>query len=461
MLRSAQKQQHGTAVLTAPVLYSRVPDIAESRDSGTLLVWGDLPYWAVVDSQLDMFLKLLRSGSTLHDAARTIAYARGHTICSTREQLRKLLPGLVSAGVVFRENDFSYHAPATEDRIENITVNMTPRTAGPASSPSGEATPTKLIRFLKSALPFASENPLLRITCGEPAPRKEETVRLARWAADAGCSVVIAIDPLSVDREFAAMIADCIAAVEIAIEGPTHYEHETLHGRGTFTAAKNAVRLLSKSGVKVVTKMLLHKDNQWRLEEYFHFSKRLGAKGVRFTPARLSQCGRSLQPPDLLKLMRSVTTIFALNKTYRAMAHEDWFTNLASTCRLCERRTSCGAGTRTVFIDADDLVYPCPRHLYPEFALGTVNDTFRKVWTNSPFLDGLRKRIEVDNLNRRCANCALRYWCRGGCRAEVYALTGSCLEPLPNCSEVQRVILEMFWALSEMPNFKLRPSLTC
>ena len=264
-----------------------------------------------------------------------------------------------------------------------------------------------------------------------------------------------------VDEDFAKAAAECGLTVQVSIDGPTAYEHENLRGRGTFDKATKAVRILVKNGVKVVTNMVVHEDNQWRIEDFFRFSKRLGVSGVRFVPLRRIGGGGCLRPPDLVRLLRSVRTILALNKKFRNLAREDWFSTLASTCRLSEKRPSCGAGTTTMLIDADGSVYPCSGQACPEFRLGSINDSFRRLWTRSPFLDGLRERFSVDNLNSRCSECALRYWCAGGCRGEAYARTGSCLEPSPACVETRKAIVEMFWILSEIRKFDWEISPAC
>jgi radical SAM protein with 4Fe4S-binding SPASM domain len=415
-----------------------------------------------------MFLEILQRGSTLHDAARSVAHAYGHTICSTHQRLKKLLPELIGAGVVYGSAPIE-KAPMIDSGIENITVNITRRCNLSCvfcynhgfPCPSEEAPIDKVMKFLDEALPFSAPNPTLTILGGEPTLRVAETLELARWAKKNGFEAHVSTNGLLVDEKFAKAAASCRLNVQVSIDGPTVFEHENLRGRGTFEKARKAVRLLAKHGVRVTTNMVVHEDNQWRVEDYFRFSKRLGVSGVRFVPIRRIGGGNGLKPPDLIKLLRSVRTTFALHRSFRKLASEDWFTTLASVCRRNERRTSCGLGTRTLLVEADGSIYPCAGHVYPEFRLGTVRDSFRKIWSRSPLLNGLRKRFNIDNLNKRCAQCAVRYWCAGGCRGEAYARTGSCMEPSPACQDTKRAVVEMFWILADEKSFIWDSSAPC
>ncbi len=471
MSRSAQLKTIGRTALSPPplpVLRSRAPDIVDKQDSRVLLVWGDIPHWTVVDTETFRFLEILQRGSTLHDAARSIAHAYGHTICSTHHRLKKLLPDLISAGVVYGSTPVE-KPPVAEKGIENITVNITRRCNlncvfcynRSFPRPSDETPVEKVLKFLEGSLPFTAPDPVLTILGGEPTLRIAETIELARWAKRNGFQAHVSTNGLLVDEEFAKAAAACGLNVQVSIDGPTVFEHENLRGRGTFEKAMKAVRLLAKNGVHVTTNMVVHEDNQWRIEDYFRFSKRLGASGVRFVPLRRIGGGNELRPPDLIKLLRSVRTTFALHRSFRKLASEDWFTTLASVCQRNERRTSCGIGTRTLLVEADGSIYPCAGHVYPEFKLGTVRDSFRKLWMRSPVLKGLRKRFSVDNLNRLCADCPVRYWCAGGCRGEAYARTGSCLEPSPSCQDIREAVIEMFWLLADEKSFAWDTSVPC
>jgi uncharacterized protein len=471
MIGSAQSiEKYGAALSppALPVLHSRTPDIIDKHNSRVLMVWGDIPYWTVVDIELFKFLKALRSGATMHDAARSLAYEYGRTICSTVKRLKKLIPDLISAGVVYSQNP-AEKQPASDSGIENITVNITRRcnlnccfcyNRGRPDS-GKEVSVKKIIACLEHALPFTAEKPALTILGGEPTMRPEDTLELARWGKANGFNTTVSTNGLLIDKDFAKAAAKCGLKVQVSIDGPTVFEHESLRGRDTFAAAKKALRLLASCGVHAVTNMVVHEDNQWRIEDFFRFSKCLGASGVRFVPLRRIGGGGSLRPPNLVKLLRSVRTVYSLNKSYRNLASEDFFSTLASTCRLNQKRTSCGAATRTLLIDADGSIYPCSGQALPEFRLGHVKNSFRRIWTRSRFAEGLRERFKVDRLNGHCAKCAVRHWCAGGCRGEAYARTGSCLEPSPACVDTRNAILEMFWILSETDKFDWNVSPAC
>lgn len=138
--------------------------------------------------------------------------------------------------------------------------------------------------------------------------------------------------------------------------------------------------------------------------------------------------------------------------------HPDWgdlvaqsfLGNILTIARLCPRYKYCGTGTN-LLVDSNGDVFPCLNLAFPEFCAGNLRrQTFEEIWFHSPVLQKLRSTC-VETLNPTCAQCFLRYMCGGGCRQEIYSLSGSLDLPAFYCASWKKTIIEACWTLDEFP----------
>lgn len=128
----------------------------------------------------------------------------------------------------------------------------------------------------------------------------------------------------------------------------------------------------------------------------------------------------------------------------------DYFTVLRSVCSLSNRRQYCGTGLKTILVDADGEVYPCPNHQFPEFRCGNIsNSSFKEIWLGSPLLKRVRSTYDLERINDECAMCPFRHWCMGGCRGETYENTGDMTAVSIRCEDMRASIIEMMWVMGD------------
>jgi SynChlorMet cassette radical SAM/SPASM protein ScmE len=90
----------------------------------------------------------------------------------------------------------------------------------------------------------------------------------------------------------------------------------------------------------------------------------------------------------------------------------------------CGYLTSCGGVFSKIAVRADGIMTPCTQ--MPHIELGRINhDSLLEVWQQHPELNRLRGRrrkplAEFDY----CCSCGYISYCRGGCPANAFQLTG-------------------------------------
>ena len=93
---------------------------------------------------------------------------------------------------------------------------------------------------------------------------------------------------------------------------------------------------------------------------------------------------------------------------------------------------ACSAGVSQLVISPTGLVFPCP-FLHDFIAGDLKKETMREIWYNSEIL-GKFRNINRSRLKGKCKDCNfIPKYCKGGCRAAAYALTGDFYTEDPFC----------------------------
>jgi radical SAM protein with 4Fe4S-binding SPASM domain len=162
----------------------------------------------------------------------------------------------------------------------------------------------------------------------------------------------------------------------------------------------------------------------------------------------------SIKKIPMSEMIKYSYNIFKRNPEFLSISGNDHFFSLASSCKLVTKTKYCGTGLRMVLLDSDGEIYPCVNHRLPEFKAGNIHDnSFSDIWEKSPVLNRLRTIYPVDKNNKKCSNCIIRHWCKGGCRGETYHVTKSLNSCSIDCLEIRKSIIEMFWILSGDSSF--------
>jgi radical SAM protein with 4Fe4S-binding SPASM domain len=432
----------------------RPPDLQEHRGERVLLVWGDLPFWTVVDAELHALLGRLDGPVSIDDLLA------GHP---QRREALTALEGLHRAGVLLGDTPpRPLRSPAP--KIENVALNLTRRCnlrcrwcylLPQLTDGAGELTAAEMLAAIAAMRPYLARHATLTILGGEPLLETDRLLAVARGARRWGLTVLVSTNGTGVTADVAREAARLGMQVQVSLDGHTAALNDHVRGQGAFARAVAGVRTLVAAGVQTIVSQVMHAGNLQHLEAYFDFARTLGVREARFIP--LKRMGGApdsgMHPVPLDVLLAYAAAVFTRRADLRPLLGRDALSIMAHTCRYAVRRVSCGTGVQTVLLDADGGLYPCLNTL--AFPLGNVRDPgfdFRRLWTANPVLAEVRRATAADTH----APCPVRAWCLGGCRGENHALTGSLAEPPPHCPELKRAIITMCWLLTEAPDL-VRP----
>ena len=458
----ARKLFGSTDELNPEVSYVSVKaNIHEERDGKHLFVWSEAPFWCVGDSEFCELLKAFEEGQSLQGLLEVHEHWQ-----SKKDEISSNMRLLRAHGILQQKGlgDTKKH---DEFAIESISINLTKRcnlrctfcyNSSGLVKDGSELTAHEMIEFLRLTAPHFGEHPSLVILGGEPFLETEKLLQLTEEGNKLGCSVLVSTNGQLISQELAVKIAALGLEVQVSIDGPKSEHHDGARGKGTFDKACEAVRTLVDAGVHTIISMVCHKGNVDSLAEYFELAKKLKAAEARFIPLRRIGGGKSsdCQSIPMDELMDAAFDLFTQHPEYLALAGRDAFSIMANTCKAALARPSCGTGLQTLVLDADGQIYPCINLALPQFSLGSIKDgdfDFEELWKareNSKLCD-IRHSTSLENKDRKCGRCSLRHWCLGGCRGEVWSLTGSLCAPSPDCERLQKAVIEMFWRITENP----------
>jgi radical SAM protein with 4Fe4S-binding SPASM domain len=443
------------------------PDLTEHRDGNYLLVWKDVPYWMVVDKELfDLF--------GLIDGTRVIG--------TIFQRHRKPLDILLKSGLLIdspvkgkgRIGPQAYSASPV--RVENIALNITRQcnlrcrfcyNLGSLTNVSdAELEAKEIVSFLAQARGCAVKRPFLTILGGEPLLCPAKTIAVAGGAVDLGFSPLISTNGTLITRKFAKEASKMNLHIQVSIDGHQPRVNDPVRGKGTFNKIIAGVKTLLQENVYTILSLVCHKDNLPYLEDFYHLAVSLKVNEARYIPLKRigggkRQVFREASPQELIL---KGFEIFRTNPAFRQLIGRDYFSVVGNTCRYSVKRVSCGTGLQTFLLDADGTIYPCLNTNFPEFRIANIREKgfdFQRVWEGSEVCKRVRELSFIDRLDPPCASCIVRYWCLGGCRGEVYAMTGSLKATPRNCEGLKRAIIEMFWILSEQKDLIRQMPVIC
>ncbi len=428
-------------------LLAAPPTLRERRGERTLLVWGELGQWMVVDHEVVTLLGRFDGERRLDEVARDFDGVEP----VVRELLARRL--LREAG-----RDEPADANDADPLLGNLTLNVTRRcnlrcAHCYAAAPRGPELPVEvLVAGLDGIGAVCRPGASLILLGGEPLLDVGRLRPLLAWAQrDFAHRVTLSTNGTCVTRETAALLADHAVEVQVSLDSPDRAENDALRGRGAFAAATRAVPLLARAGVRVLLSMVYTARTFRRLEALLELCRELGAEEARFMPLRGLGRARGLldQVPDQAVVLEHLLELMGRRPELASRLGRGYFASLVRGCTRSSTRAGCGIGTDTLLLDADGAVYPCPNHCAPAFRLGSVAEhPLARIYRDAPELTRLRAEYRVERYDD-CRTCAFRRWCAGDCRGEVRAQGGSASGRAPHCAELQGVVRRIFWLLAD------------
>lgn len=429
------------------------PNHTERRGDRTLLLWGDIPFWTVVDQPAADFIEALGAGLSPDTALEEAS--NGRPRLRLHRDAAAVMTTLRRAGVIGGRR----HGPPPE-RIESISVNVTNRCNlackfcyNSAHVRAGaEISADEMIGALESVRQHTARGAALALLGGEPLLEKEKTLVLARWGRKRRLRPIVSTNGLLVDRDFATAATETGLECQVSIDGACAQSHDEMRGPGTFEQGLEGVRTFVEAGAHTIVSMVFHAANVKEIPDFLRMANELGAQEARFIPIKHIGGGGEYQLPSLVAVIQQVTEALVAQPDLGKLLGRDYVSILAQQCQTCSPRQTCGTGSQTFLLDADGTVYPCINLVGSEMAAGSIaREPLARIWQDSALLRRIREQVRIGVRESSCAQCVVRHWCMGGCRGETYAVTGRLDRPSVACKEHRAAITQMFWTLADHP----------
>jgi mycofactocin biosynthetic radical S-adenosylmethionine protein MftC len=438
-------------------LSARLPSFRDERDGRTLLVWGDVGQWLVLDAEAARLFALFGRERAVSDAlrehCRATAAAWETALCGAMP----LLDALVERGLLGSPPG-KPSPPPDPLRLSNLTFNITNRCNlqcswcyNPPSS-GGEVDILALVDWMAAGADSLGSDIAFIILGGEPFLDQGRLVQCVRAAREyISGEILISTNGTLLDPETPAALASASATVQVSLDSAFPSKHDAVRGKGVFHRAIASAQRLADAGVRTILSMVMTRGCEDEFEPYFDLAMKTGVHEVRFIPLR--RIGRGLANsaavPDLYACFRRLVEILRARPRLSRLLERDFFSILMKVCRISRLRTNCGIGRRCLFVDADGTIFPCPNHRNSELQCGHVLRTpLANVLDDSPVVKSMRLRYRMEEMPT-CLECAFRYWCAGDCRAEVLSVTGDPRAPSPYCEPLRKTMTDLFWLIAE------------
>ena len=239
----------------------------------------------------------------------------------------------------------------------------------------------------------------------------------------------------------------------VSIDSLDESTNAKTRGDKRLAAARETVEWLLQEGIFTIVIMVLTRHNAGRVHRTIEGLYALGVRNILIqqlhcTTAKLADSYLEAlpDPGDVRRLYIWLQQFAADHPDVNIDDNEVCFFEhrpgeyarkcLPDTRYLPQRLFMCGAGFSFFALKANGDVIPCNAFL--DVVVGNVHDAdIQSILENAPTMQGLRslRCHRVDEVPG-CADCAANPVCDGGCRADVFNLTGEIGNPHPCCARV-------------------------
>lgn len=259
-------------------------------------------------------------------------------------------------------------------------------------------------------------------------------------------------------------------SVQISIDGPNSAVHDKNCGTGSFEKALRGLEALKKFGISRTVRLTITRNNVQYLEQAAQILlEDIGLPSFSTNSA----CPFGLAKNDIDNIMLTPDdfslAMVSLNKVIKKYGNrvnanagplasfKQWSeieksiaNNTPPAKRGCGYLTSCNGVFSKMSVRADGIMTPCTQLSHIE--LGRINkDSFLDVWQNHSEMKRLRERqkIPLSKFNY-CSDCHYEPYCRGGCPANAYELSGDENIPVPSIDSCYRRFKESGGVLPDL-----------
>lgn len=303
--------------------------------------------------------------------------------------------------------------------------------------------------FLEDVKAFA--NPVVVVSGGEPLLR-EDVFEIIVFGGSLGLRMCMATNGTLVTEQVCKKLKDAgIKMVSLSLDGATREVHDNFRDQdGAFEGVMRAVKLFNEYKIPFLINSSFTRRNQEEIPKVYDLAKKLGA--TAWYMFMIVPTGRGKEIIDELITKEDYEKL--LDWHYQ-MEKEEHDMLVRPTCapmyyRIFRQKAKeegidfkrrnlsfstggskgCLAGQLIALIDHKGNLQPCS--YFPKSAGNVYEQSFARIWENSPLLKDLR---DFKKYRGKCGACEYLSVC-GGCRARAYLMDGDYLGEEPFCSYV-------------------------
>ena len=248
--------------------------------------------------------------------------------------------------------------------------------------------------------------------------------------------VLVSNGTLFSEKRCSEFLRSGLKEVSISIDGSTPEIHDAFrNGNGAFKKTLEGCKRLISKGVKVHVQTLVSKNNVMDIKRIIELCVGIGANS--FSPRFLMPAGRG---KDIYNIYLEPSVFEFFRNSFESLRNE--FNHKINIGRLqrdysleysfeqketSDGPLSCGPGKTTCGITPDGRLMACS-YLQDEAWISerVIPGKFSKIWSESKIFDPFRKLMKSSL--RECFKCKHLDFCKGGCRARAYLLSGDFFE---------------------------------
>ncbi|OIO32820.1 MAG: hypothetical protein AUJ70_04630 [Candidatus Omnitrophica bacterium CG1_02_40_15] len=278
----------------------------------------------------------------------------------------------------------------------------------------------------------------VKITGGEPLLSKN-ILEILKEIRKSNINISIETNGTLIEDYIGKALKETGAFVAVSLDSYAPDRHDLLRGsKGSFRKAVEGIAVLNKYGVQFGIIFSLYRKNMPDIEKMIRFAKKLNA--IKLKINIMAGMGRAASLRE--DLMLSVEEIIALYKKIEPYLERfpiKTYFNIPSAfiskIGLLKQASRCNVLNLLGVLSNGDISLCGIGNTRKELILGNIySNDLRKVWLENEVLKSLRKNIP-HKLEGVCGKCIMKYLCLGKCRAEVYNMHKSLVEPFSFCQE--------------------------